>query len=150
MWTWVLLSRSQEKNSATLTIDVDLFLPFLSACRREEVYDDLILCDVRALPFSRRSFDSVLCTEVIEHLEKGDGIDLIHQLEAERNVVISTPVGFLRECREYGRERILRDASEYRKQQKAYRSPHISGWSPESSEGEGIELSAQVNIDSLG
>lgn len=87
-------------------VGVDLFLPFLSACRRTKVYDDVILCDVRALPFSKRSFDSVLCTEVIEHLEKRDGIDLIRQLEgiAERNVVITTPVGFLRECPEYDRE----------------------------------------------
>jgi SAM-dependent methyltransferase len=114
-------------------VGVDLFLPFLSACRRGKVFDDLILCDVRALPFRRRSFDSVLCTEVIEHLEKGDGIKLIHQLEdiAEHNVIISTPVGFLRECPEYDRERTLQGSPEYRIQQNAYRSPHASGWSPD-------------------
>jgi len=114
-------------------VGVDLFLPFLSACRRTMVYDDVILCDVRALPFIRRSFDSAICTEVIEHLEKRDGVGLIHQLEgiAKQNVVISTPVGFLHECPEYDRERVLQNGSEYLKQQNAYHSPHVSGWSPQ-------------------
>jgi len=123
----------RRKIAPRYAVGVDLFLPFLSACRRTKVYDDVILCDVRALPFSKRSFDSILCVEVIEHMKKKEGIDLIHQLEglAERNVVISTPVGFLHTCPEYDRERILQHCSEYRKQQNTYYSPHVSGWSPQ-------------------
>lgn len=113
-------------------VGVDLFLPFLSSCRRSKVYDDVILCDIRALPFSKRSFDAVLCTEVIEHLEKREGVELIHQLEAvaEQNVVISTPVGFLHECPKCDRERVLQDGPEYQRQRNTYHSPHLSGWSP--------------------
>ena len=123
-------------------VGVDLFLPFLSACRRAKVYDDLILCDVRALPFRKRSFTSILCTEVIEHLEKTDGIHLIHQIEdlAEQNVVISTPVGFLHECPEFDRERILIDGSEYKKQQNSFHSPHVSGWSPQELRNRGYRV----------
>jgi len=54
------------------------------------------LCDVRKLPFKQKSFDTVLCMEVIEHLEKEEAIRLIEDMEkiARKKIIITTPVGF--------------------------------------------------------
>ena len=78
------------------SVGVDIFLPWLRACRQEEVHDHYVLCDVRHLPFRQRSFDIVLAAEIIEHLDKEDGEQLLDALErlARRQVIITAPVGF--------------------------------------------------------
>jgi len=71
------------------------FRPNLLHCRAAGIYDDLVCCDVRYLPFPPESFDVVLCGEVVEHLERLDALALVKSMEdiARRQVVISTPVG---------------------------------------------------------
>lgn len=78
-----------------VTVGADIFEPYLTACRREGLHDEYVRCDVRNLPFQRKSFDIVLCMEVLEHLERKDGERLIAALEeiARRQVVITTPLG---------------------------------------------------------
>jgi SAM-dependent methyltransferase len=51
--------------------------------------------DVRYLPFADRSFDIVICLEVLEHLEKTDGEKLLKELErvAAKQLILSTPMG---------------------------------------------------------
>jgi len=75
-------------------IGVEIFASCAKYCKEEKVYDDCVISDIRYLPFRKKSFDSILCIEVIEHLEKNDGLQLINDLEeiARRQVIISTPV----------------------------------------------------------
>jgi hypothetical protein len=51
--------------------------------------------DVRCLPFANHSFDVIICLEVLEHLERADGKQLLKELErvASRQIILSTPVG---------------------------------------------------------
>lgn len=95
---------------------VDIFRPYLEKCRGRAYHNELILCDVRFLPFKDESFDVVVCFEVLEHLEKRDGLTLIGQLErlARRQVMISTPVGFQRQGPWQGNPHEV----------------HVSGWLP--------------------
>ena len=62
-------------------VGIDIFRPYLVEARRKGVYHDLILGDVRFLPFKDKSFDAVICMEVLEHLEKEDGEKLLLELE---------------------------------------------------------------------
>lgn len=59
------------------------------------IYNDLILGDVRYLPFKDKSFDAIICMEVLEHLQKGDGEKLLSELErvARKQILLTTPVG---------------------------------------------------------
>lgn len=79
--------------SGFYSVGLDIHLPYLKECKR--YYDECILSDARALPLKPKSFDIVLCTQVIEHLDKEAGRGLITEMEkiARRHVVISTPVG---------------------------------------------------------
>lgn len=88
--------RGINKHQKFFTIGIDLFLPHLNECRQMRVHDGYVLCDARFLPFRKKTFDIVLCLEVIEHLRKNDGIVLIKEIEetARVQVIISTPVGF--------------------------------------------------------
>lgn len=76
-------------------VGLDGFEPYIDACREKGIHDEYVLGDVRKLPFDDRSFDVVLCLQVIEHLPKEDGYAVIKELEriAKRQVIVSMPVG---------------------------------------------------------
>jgi SAM-dependent methyltransferase len=75
-------------------VGVDLFLPYVMYCKREGLYDDLVFCDARFLPFSSKAFDAVLAIDVVEHLMRSEGFNLLLDLErvARKQVVISAPL----------------------------------------------------------
>ncbi len=76
-------------------VGIDIFKSYLDEAKGKGVYQELILGDVRHLPLKDKSFDVVICMEVLEHLEKVDGEKLLGELErvAKRQVLLSTPVG---------------------------------------------------------
>ena len=75
---------------------IDAYKSYLAKAKKTGVYKKLILGDVRKLPFKEKSFDIVLCSQVIEHLKKEEGEELIRDLEktAKRQVIVATTVGF--------------------------------------------------------
>jgi len=78
-------------------IGFDLYLPYLKHCKDEKLYSDLVLGDMRYLPFRNGLIDEVLALEVIEHLSKSEGrlfLKCISQI-AKRQIIITTPVGFM-------------------------------------------------------
>jgi SAM-dependent methyltransferase len=84
-----------KRHKRFYTIGVDIFEPYLKQCQHRNTHDDYVLCDIKRLPFKDKSFDTVLCLEVLEHLEREDGQRLLEALEkiARNRVIISTPVG---------------------------------------------------------
>jgi SAM-dependent methyltransferase len=81
------------------TVGVDIFKPYLAECQRQRLHNDYIQCDVRSLPFRDRSFDTVICMEVLEHLDRPDGEVMLRAMEriARRQVILSTPMGRYRQ-----------------------------------------------------
>jgi len=78
-------------------VGVDVFDPYLGFCRRLGVYDSLVKFDVcqTPLPFGNKEFDLAVALEVIEHLPKRKGFDLLSELKrVARNVIVSTPNRF--------------------------------------------------------
>ncbi|MEA1894780.1 MAG: class I SAM-dependent methyltransferase [Euryarchaeota archaeon] len=78
------------------TVGVDIFKPYLKEAKKNKTHSEYVLCDIRNLPFKENTFETVLCTEVIEHLDKDDAMKLIKEMEkiAQKQVIITTPVGF--------------------------------------------------------
>jgi ubiquinone/menaquinone biosynthesis C-methylase UbiE len=74
---------------------VDICDDSLNVAKQRGKFQLLLKCDVRNLPFTEKSFDGVVCTEVIEHLSKQDGYKLIDDLEriARKIVIYTTPWG---------------------------------------------------------
>lgn len=85
------------KSEALYLCGVDIDDYALFRARSLNIYDGLIRCDVRFLPFRSDAFDIVLCREVIEHLEKVEAFKVMEELErvASRQVIITTPYGYL-------------------------------------------------------
>ena len=84
-----------RKRTRARTVGVAIFLPYLESCRAEAIHDQYVRGDVRHLPFEEKSFETVLCIEVLEHLEKAEGRAALFELErvARRQVILTTPVG---------------------------------------------------------
>jgi len=77
------------------SVGVDICEESLKVAERRGKFKELILCDVRKLPFENKTFDCVISTEVIEHLTKDEGYDLLDKIEsiARKQVAITTPWG---------------------------------------------------------
>ena len=85
-----------DKRRQLYTAGVDIFEPYLRKAKKSGVYDGLVLCDIRNLPFQMKSFDVLLCLSVLEHIKsKSDGLKLVETMEevARQRVIIGTPVG---------------------------------------------------------
>ena len=77
------------------SVGVDIFEPYLRNCKKLGSHSDLIRADIRELPIKPKSFDVVLCVEVLEHLDKAEGMQLLTAMEkiARTKVIITTPFG---------------------------------------------------------
>lgn len=84
-----------NKKKRWSTTGLDIYEPYLNQARQNKTHDHYVLCDVRNLDLPAKSYDIVLCTEVLEHLGREEGLELLRKLEkvARRQVVISTPQG---------------------------------------------------------
>jgi len=78
------------------SVGVELYLPSLLKCKKAGFYSDLVHSDVSRVQFRSKSFDCVLCSDVIEHLTKMEGMALIKKMEdiAVKKVLIVTPNGY--------------------------------------------------------
>jgi 2-polyprenyl-3-methyl-5-hydroxy-6-metoxy-1,4-benzoquinol methylase len=77
----------------TDTTGVDIFLPGIIESRNRRVHDSYVLCDARRLPFRPRSFDVVVCFEVVEHTSKNEGKAMIEAMNrtSRRMLIVSVP-----------------------------------------------------------
>ncbi|MCL0053366.1 class I SAM-dependent methyltransferase, partial [Dehalococcoidales bacterium] len=96
---------------------VEIFRPYILEAKQKGIYTDLILADVRNLPFKSKSFDVLLLLEVIEHLTKEKGAKLLKEMEriARKGIIVRTPKGFLRKEK-------IEDSNPFQE--------HISSWEP--------------------
>lgn len=77
------------------SVGVDVSLNDLKKLRIMRIYNSVILADARFLPFKYKSFDVILCSFLIEHLHKGEGINLIKDFLriCRRRIIIVTNNG---------------------------------------------------------
>jgi SAM-dependent methyltransferase len=81
------------------TTGIDGYEPDHLEARRRKTHDELVLGDIRNLEarFKPGQFDACIAMDVIEHLNKEEGVALIRAMEtiARKKVVVFTPNGFL-------------------------------------------------------
>jgi len=78
-------------------IGVDVHIQYLRRVKKLEIYDDRVLASAVYLPFREKSFNSVICLQVLEHLTKRDGVTALRKLSRVADtVVVTTPVSFVK------------------------------------------------------
>jgi hypothetical protein len=80
-------------------VGIEGYAPSVERAKQAHTHDEVLLGDVRQLPelFGDRRFDACVALDLIEHLEKPEGLRLIQNMEAlaTRKVLFLTPNGFL-------------------------------------------------------
>lgn len=80
-------------------VAVDIHEPYLRAQRARGWYTHCVQGDARSISslFTPASFDTVVALDIIEHLEKGQSIELVNSLErlARELIIVFTPNGFV-------------------------------------------------------
>lgn len=106
-----------EREHGGELIGVDAYAPYIKKLRRHAgaVYDSLVIADARHLPFKMGAVDTVLASEVIEHLPREGGLALIAEAErvGRRLAIFTTPRGHLPQESHNGNDL----------------EAHLSGWS---------------------
>jgi ubiquinone/menaquinone biosynthesis C-methylase UbiE len=74
-------------------VGIDIWLPYLQALALEERNIEHVRGIVTHLPFQQRSFDLVLCIEILEHLTAQDGLRMFDEAKrvARKVVIVTTP-----------------------------------------------------------
>ncbi len=80
-------------------VGVDLFQPSIDKSKANNIHDKYVKINIMDIGehFPENSFDCVLASDVIEHFEKEEGLQLIKMMEkiARKKVIIFTPNGFM-------------------------------------------------------
>jgi len=97
---WGFFIRVIDENTKITNIysvGVDVDPEALGFCRKHRIYTDVVLADVRYLPFRARSFDVIIACEIIEHLLKNEGHLFLRECErlASGYIIITTPNGYM-------------------------------------------------------
>ena len=81
------------------TVGIDAFEPYLEQSQAKRIHNQYYLMDIRKMDILPKTFDVVMCFDVLEHLTKEEGEKLIADMEliAIKRVLIFTPVGFLKQ-----------------------------------------------------
>ena len=108
------------------SVGVELFEPYIEESKRKRIHNQYIKADIRKINFEPKSFDVVVAIEVLEHLTKEEGWELIKNMEkwTRKKIIISTPNGYLYQS----------DADDNPLQR------HKSGWSVRELKGFGFKV----------
>lgn len=120
--------------SVSYSVGVELFEPYLEESKKMEIHNEYILADIRKVEFKPKSFDSILALDVLEHLTKKEGLNLIKKMEniARKRIIIFTPNGYLCQDEYDGNEVQVHKSGwtvgEFKKL--GYEVKGINGWKP--------------------
>ncbi len=75
---------------------VDIFKPYVDLHNSGGLYQSCVLADITKIEVNENEFDAVVCMDVLEHLDKKDGIALLGKMKVwGRKVIITTPNGYV-------------------------------------------------------
>lgn len=78
-----------------ITVGVDAFPAYIENCKKENTHSSVSVIDINYLPYRDKSFDVVVCLQVLEHFNKEQGLRLIGNMRrlSRKQVILTTDLG---------------------------------------------------------
>lgn len=94
-----LLASAGILPSTGLSVGVDLFEPYLLDSKRRGIHSQYVKADIRSIEFTQKAFDAIVAIELLEHMTKEEGSELLNRMEkwARQKVLISTSNGYVQQ-----------------------------------------------------
>lgn len=75
------------------SVGVDGYPPYIEESKMKGIHDEYILSDIMKVEFPDKSFDAIICAQVIEHLVPEDAAVLMKRMErwATKKIIMTTP-----------------------------------------------------------
>jgi hypothetical protein len=86
-------NRDLQNDEPQFLAGIDIQTENIRRCDKHRIYDSLALARAETLPFAPNSFDTILCVEVLEHLQKPEALTALRSFEiiATRCIVLTVP-----------------------------------------------------------
>lgn len=96
------------------SVGVEAFKPYLDRSKAKKIHKEYLHAKIENVNFPDKSFDAVILIEVLEHLSKKSGLEMIKKIQrwAKKKIIVTTPNGFIPQKEV--------DSNEMQK--------HLSGW----------------------
>ncbi len=123
-------------STAQFTVGVDASGIALEEARRHKTHSAYLRADIRSVEFPAASFDAVVLADVLEHVSKDHGRDILQRVAvvARKKVIVLTPNGYLQ--LEDGEHHNLLDQ-------------HVCGWQANEFRALGFELRGLQGLRAL-
>lgn len=78
------------------SVGVEIFKPYLEESKKRKIHTKYLNKKIEEVDFPEKSFDAVIMIEVLEHLPKGVGYEILKKAEkwARKKIIVTTPNGF--------------------------------------------------------
>lgn len=125
----------QHCRGVKYSVGVEPFGPYLEESKKLGIHSEYLDKRIEDLDFPEGSFDAVLMIEVLEHLPKEVGLDVLKKCQrwAKKKVIISSPNGFL-----------AQKELDHNSLQK-----HLSGWDYRAMRGRGFKCRGLAGLKFL-
>ncbi|HDZ00225.1 MAG TPA: methyltransferase domain-containing protein [Nitrospirae bacterium] len=117
------------------SVGIEVFKPYYEKTKMKQIHTETINNEITELCFNKNSFEAVILIEVLEHLPKEEGKQILKKAEkwAKKKVIVSTPNGFIHQ--------ITLDNNP--------RQKHLSGWDYEIMRKLGFQLNGLAGLKCL-
>lgn len=117
------------------SVGVEAFLSNLEKSKQQKIHTEYVHKKIAEVTFREKSFDAVILIEVLEHLPKEVGYEILKKMEklAKKKIILTTPNGFV------AQNEI--DGNQWEK--------HISGWNYEEIKALGFAIKGLAGLKFL-
>jgi len=121
---WGYFIKTRKKGNYILT-GIEVWKPYLERLSRVNIYDELIEVDLRYYGLKKR-YDLILACEILEHLRKDEGYELLDKLESacDVRIIVTTPYGYTHQD--------ALDGNDFQR--------HLSSWGPKDLKSRGYKI----------
>lgn len=83
--------------SPSKTVGVDIFNSYIEKNRQDAIHDVYLIEDIRKVKFPVKSFDIVIASHALEHLQKDQALKVLENMEkiAKKQVIVAAPIGHI-------------------------------------------------------